>query len=132
MLNSYAKLSFLVLFGSLTLGFSSAAKADLKWIETINGIRFCPDVCQHYTKNYKIAVPSGIHPKTGKTFYICAVNYGLADTGWRTGYNIAWRKNVCFAQWHKIDSGKNSYDEHFFCLCSNQQFPLITNDMVRR
>ena len=113
------------------LGFSSVAQADLKWVEA-NGKRFCPDVCQHYTKNYKIAVPSGIHPKTGKTYYICAVNYGLGDIGWRTGYNIAWRKDVCYAQWHKYNSGKGSYDEHFFCLCSNQQFPPITNDMLRR
>jgi len=77
-------------------------------------------------------MPSGIH--TGKPYYICAANYSLADLGWRAGYNIEWgdAKGFCYAQWHRRDSGKNSYQEHYFCLCANQAIPPITSDMVKR
>ena len=113
-----------------TLGFSSVAQADIKWFETING--YCPEVCQK--TDHKFAVPSGVHPQTGKTFYICAVNYSLANTGWRAGYNIKWgaAKSLCYAQWHKMNSGKNSYKEHYFCMCADKEMPLITDDMVKR
>jgi hypothetical protein len=120
------KLSLVILLGSVNLGLSSVAQADMKWFETING--FCPTVCQG--TDYKFAVPSGIHPQTGKTFYVCSVQY--ARTGWRVGYNIEWRKDVCYAQWIRKDSGKNSYSEHYFCLCADTEIPLITDDMVRR
>jgi hypothetical protein len=118
------KLSLVVLLGALTLGFSSVAQAELKWVETVRG--FCPEVCQN--TNYQFAVPSGIHKKTGKTYYICAVNYGMGDIGWRAGYNIAWDKQSCFAQWHKLNSGKGSYQEHYLCLCSNQEIPPIKDN----
>ena len=109
-----------------TLGLSSVAQADMKWVETAR--QYCPKVCQN--TDHKFAVPSGIHKKTGKPYYICAVSYGR--TGWRAGYNIEWDKQSCFAQWHKRDSGKNSYMEHYFCLCSDTKIPLITDDMVKR
>jgi len=129
MKNSDRKLSVVVLLGAMTLGFSSITQAvELKWFETLRG--FCPTVCER--TNYKFAMPSGIHKKTGKPYYICAANYSLADLGWRAGYNIEWDKQSCFAQWHKRDSGKNSYQEHYFCLCANQAIPPITNDMVKR
>ncbi|MEK8016643.1 MAG: hypothetical protein VSS75_007215 [Candidatus Parabeggiatoa sp.] len=134
---SYAKLSLVVLLGTLGLGLSSVAKADMKWFETAR--YSCPTVCQKnaeykYNKEnaaYKFAVPSGTHSVTGKTFYICATNY--AGTGWRGGYNIEWKgmSDSCFAQWIRMNSGKNSYGEHYFCLCTDQEIPPITNDMVR-
>ncbi len=113
---------------TLSLGLSSAAQADMKWFETIR--HSCPTVCQKNAA-YKFAVPSGIHSVTGKTFYMCAVNY--ARTGWRGGYNIEWKgmSHKCFAQWHK-SSGHASYRKHYFCLCSDTEIPLITDDMVRR
>ena len=109
-----------------TLGFSSVAQADIKWFETMRG--YCPEVCQK--TDHKFAVPSGVHPQTGKTFYVCSVEY--ARTGWRVGYNIEWDKRSCFAQWHKMNSGKNSYAEHYFCMCADKEMPLITDDMVKR
>jgi hypothetical protein len=45
------------------------------------------------------------------------------------GYNIEWRKNVCFAQWHKM-SGPGSYGEHYRCLCIDK--PNATLDRLRR
>jgi hypothetical protein len=138
MSNTFARLSFATFCGVLTLGLSSVAQADMKWFETIN--KFCPTVCQKnaeskYNKKnaaYKFAVPSGIHKQTGKTFYMCAVDY--ARTGWRGGYNIGWKgmDHKCFAQWVRKNSGKNSYSEHYFCLCADTEIPLITDDMVRR
>ena len=116
--------SVVILLGTLEL--SSTAQADMKWFETLN--HFCPKVCQK--TNYKFAVSSGIHKKTGKPYYICAVSY--AHTGWRAGYNIEWRSHVCHAQWHKRDSGKNSYMEHYFCLCADAKMPTITDNMVKR
>lgn len=140
----------LLIMSVLSLGFAEVAQADMKWFETING--YCPDVCQKNARTYKkgnpfhkegeyidkenaaykFAVPSGIHRKTGKTHYICAVNY--ARTGWRAGHNIEWgvAKNFCYAQWHKMNSGKNSYQEHYFCLCADTEIPPITDDMVKR
>jgi len=129
MKNTDRKLSAVVLLGTMTLGFSSITQAvELKWFETLRG--FCPTVCER--TNYKFAMPSGIHKQTGKPYYICAVSYGR--TGWRAGYNIEWgvKKGFCHAQWHRRDSGKNSYAEHYFCLCANQAIPPITNDMVKR
>ena len=72
--NTYVRL-FSVMLLTLSLGLSSAAQADMKWFETIR--HSCPTVCQN--TGYKFAVPSGIHRITGKTFYMCAVNY--AGTG---------------------------------------------------
>ena len=131
---SIVRLYLVVLLG--TLGLSSVAQADMKWFETMRG--YCPDVCQKNAKSkydkknaaYKFAVPSGVHKKTGKPYYICAVSYGR--TGWRAGYNIEWDKQSCFAQWHRRDSGKNSYQEHYFCMCTDKKMPLITDNMVRR
>jgi hypothetical protein len=127
--NSYMKLSLVVLLGALTLGLSSVAQADNKWFETVRG--YCPDVCQKNAKygreenqKYTFAVPAGVHDK-GKIHYICAVNY--AGTGWRGGHNIDWGvvKGFCYAQWHKKDSGKNSYREHYLCLCTDQEMPPL-------
>ena len=74
------------------------------------------------------------HPvsTTGKPYYVCAVDY--AGTGWRSGYNIEWgaAKGFCYAQWHRMNSGKNSYREHYFCMCADKKMPLITDDMVKR
>ena len=124
---SITKLSFGTFCGVVSLGVLCSDQADMKWIETING--FCPTVCQK--TDYKFAVPSGIHSVTGKTFYLCAVNY--AGTGGRGGYNIEWgvAKGFCYAQWHRLGS-KASYAEHYFCLCSDTEIPPITDDMVRR
>ena len=110
-----------------TLGLSSVAQAEMKWFETMR--YSCPTVCQK--TDYKFAVPSGIHSVTGKTFYMCAVNY--AGTGWRGGYNIEWKGmgHRCFAQWVRTGP-KNSYAKHYFCLCSDRKIPLITDDMVKR
>jgi hypothetical protein len=47
-------------------------------------------------------------------------------TGWRVGYNIEWRNDVCFAQWHKA-SGPASYREHYLCLCTDKEMPPVTN-----
>jgi len=136
---SIVRLCLVVLLG--TLGLSSVAQADMKWFESMRG--YCPDVCQKNEMKqrdgtyidkenaaYKFAVPSGVHKKTGKPYYICAVDY--AHTGWRAGYNIEWGKYQCFAQWIRMNSGKGSYQEHYFCMCANKEMPLITSDMVRR
>jgi hypothetical protein len=118
-----------VLLGTLSLGLSFAAKADMKWIEIPQRYSpACPTVCQN-SDDYKFAVFAGIHKPTGKTFYVCATNY--ARTGWRVGYNIEWRKDVCFAQWHKM-SGPASYGRHYLCLCTDKEMPPVTNEMLRR
>jgi len=120
--NTYVRLFPIML--ALSLGLSSVAQADMKWIEITSYTVACPDVCQN-TINYKtpfpFAVPAGIHKPTGKTFYVCATNY--ARTGWRVGYNIEWRKDVCFAQWVRMNSGKGSYGEHYRCLCTDKEMP---------
>ena len=122
---SNVRLYLVVLLG--TLGLSSVAQADMKWIETMG--HPCPTLCQKTA--YKFAVPSGTHSVTGKTFYMCAANY--AGTGWRGGFNIGWKgmDHKCFAQWHR-SSGPASYSEHYFCLCSDTKIPQITDDMVKR
>ena len=122
---SITKLSLVIFCSILSLGLSSQAGADMKWFETIG--HFCPTVCQK--TDYKFAVPSGIHSVTGKTFYMCAANY--AQTGWRGGYNIGWKgmEHKCFAQWVRINSGKGSYAEHYFCLCAQTEIPPIDDKM---
>jgi hypothetical protein len=47
MSNTFTKLSLFI--SVLSLGFSSQAKADMKWVETIN--EFCPTVCQKNAEN---------------------------------------------------------------------------------
>ncbi|MEK8020917.1 MAG: hypothetical protein VSS75_028940 [Candidatus Parabeggiatoa sp.] len=69
---SYAKLSLVVLLGTLGLGFSSVAKADMKWFETIS--KFCPTVCQG--TDYKFAVPGGIHSPHPKIVLCLCDRYG--------------------------------------------------------
>ncbi|MEK8022031.1 MAG: hypothetical protein VSS75_034575 [Candidatus Parabeggiatoa sp.] len=51
-------------------------------------------------------------------------------TGWRVGYNIEFRSDVCFAQWHKT-SGPASYGKHYLCLCTDKEMPPVTNEMLR-
>lgn len=96
----------MVLGTTLGLGLSSQAQTNTKWFYSRG--HSCPAVCQKnaeykYNKKnaaYQFAVPSGTHSVTGKTFYLCAVNY--ARTGWRGGYNIIEWKGMsdrCFAQW---------------------------------
>ncbi|MEK8019349.1 MAG: hypothetical protein VSS75_020955 [Candidatus Parabeggiatoa sp.] len=123
---SYAKLSLVVLLSTLSLGLSSVAKADMKWVETIK--QYCPTLCQK--TDYKFAVPGGINPRATQArgsesvYYVCATLY----SGWRIGYNIDYQHDRCYTGFRSSEH----YGEHYFCLCSNQQIPLITNDMVKR
>jgi hypothetical protein len=124
MSKTFTKLSLVM--GVLGLGFSSVAKADVVWIETIN--QYCPTLCKK--TDYKFAVPGGINPRATKArgsesvYYVCATHL----SGWRIGYNIDYRPQRCYTGFR----GSEYYREHYFCLCSNQEIPLITNDMVTR
>jgi hypothetical protein len=71
---SKARLS-LVILGTLSLGLSSVAKADLyvQWYFADKKLD-CPSTCQE--TGLKYAIPTGVDIKTGKpSFYIC-VTYG--------------------------------------------------------
>jgi hypothetical protein len=126
MSNTYVKSS--IVLTVLSLGLAEVAQAEVKWVETLNG--FCPTVCQQ--TDYKFAVPGGINPRATKArgsesvYYICATDIGFA--GWRIGYNIDYQRDRCYTGFR----GSEHYGEHYFCLCSNQEIPLITNDMVKR
>ncbi len=62
------KLLLVVLLGTLGMGLSFAAQADMKWIEIPRrSSPACPSVCQN-SDDYKFAVPAGIHKPTGKIF----------------------------------------------------------------
>ena len=116
------KLSLVILLGSLNLGLAEVAKADMKWVETIN--QYCPTVCQQ--TDYKFAVPGGINPRATKArgsesvYYVCATDF----SGWRIGYNIDYQRDRCYAEWHRLGGG-NSFGEHYLCLCTNQEIPPV-------
>jgi len=130
MSNTLTKLSLVM--GVLSLGFSSQAKADMKWVETING--FCPTVCQEkaadkYNKEnaaYKYAVPSGINPIATKArgsesvYYICAT----WASGWRIGYNIDYQRDRCYTGFR----GGETWGEHYLSNCTDQEMPLLGDD----
>jgi len=121
------KLSKVVLLCTLSLGLSPIAKANMKWIKTING--FCPTVCQKnaeykYNKEnaiYKFAVPAGINPRatkargTEQVYYVCATNIGFA--GWRVGYNIEYQQYRCYTGFCKSEH----YGESYYCLCTDKE-----------
>ncbi|MEK8016876.1 MAG: hypothetical protein VSS75_008405 [Candidatus Parabeggiatoa sp.] len=130
MSNTLTKLSLVM--GVLGLGFSSVAKADMKWVETLRG--YCPTVCQEkaadkYNKEnaaYKFAVPGGINPRATKArgsesvYYICATHY----SGWRIGYNIDYQRDRCYTGFR----GSEHYGEVYLCLCTDKEMPPLPTD----
>ena len=124
MSNTFTKLSLII--SVLSLGFSAQTFADMKWVETVR--QYCPTTCQQ--TDYKFAVPGGINPRAAEArgsesvYYVCATHF----SGWRIGYNIDYYQRQCYTGFRSSEH----YGEHYFCLCSNQEIPLITNDMVNR
>ena len=128
--NTYVRL-FPVMLLTLSLGLSSAAQADMKWVETFNG--FCPTVCQEkaadkYNKEnaaYKFAVPGGINPFAVKArgsesvYYVCATDIGFA--GWRIGYNIDYQRDRCYTGFRKYEH----YGEVYRSNCTDKEMPPV-------
>jgi len=131
-IDKYVKIFGQIIFSHFVrlsqLRTSEVARADMKWVETIRG--YCPTLCQK--TDYKFAVPGGINPKATKArgsesvYYVCATN--IAFAGWRIGYNIDYQSQRCYTGFR----GSEHHGVHYFCQCSNQEIPLITNDMVTR
>jgi len=116
-----AKLSLVILLGSLNLGVAEVAQADMKWVESLS--EFCPTVCQK--TDYKFAVPGGINPRATKArgsesvYYVCATRY----SGWRIGYNIDYQHDRCYTGFRQAEI----YGEHYRCLCTDKEMPPMKN-----
>lgn len=107
------KLFLVVLLGTLSLGFSSVAKADLfvNWIIAYEKLD-CPSSCGK--TGLKFAIPTGIDHKTGKpSFFICVTRQGRGGE-WRAGYNKM-GENTCATTFE----GKEVLGTDYYCLCTN-------------
>jgi len=119
---SIARLSWVVLLGTISLSLSSVAKADVMWIKAER--QACPTVCQQTI--FKFAVPAGINPRatkargTEQVYYVCATDIGLA--GWRVGFNIEYYPpGRCYTGFRKSEH----YGESYYCLCSDKPMKPI-------
>jgi hypothetical protein len=106
---SRARLS-LVILGTLSLGLSSVAKADL-YVEWLFANKLdCPSACQE--TGLKYAIPTGIDNKTGKpSFYICVTH---KRREWRAGFNRN-GENSCISAF----DGKEHQGTEYYCRCTN-------------
>jgi len=118
---SYAKLSLVVLLGTLGLGFSSVAKSDLyvNWIVAYDK-QDCPSTCEQ-TRILKFPIPTGVDrnlPKAKPSFFICITQ--KEGKAWHPGFNT-WEQNTCTTAF-----GDEVYHgEEYFCLCTNNYRPKI-------
>jgi len=116
---SIVRLSLVIFFGTLGLGISSVATADIVWIETIR--QACPAVCQK--TDYKFAVPAGTNPRatkargTTQVYYVCATHF----SGWRVGFNIEYAQRRCYTGFRTSEN----YGENYYCLCSDKPMEPI-------
>ncbi|MEK8019185.1 MAG: hypothetical protein VSS75_020130 [Candidatus Parabeggiatoa sp.] len=111
---SSSKLSLVVLLGTLGLGLSSVAKADLyvNWIVAYDK-QDCPSTCGQ-TRSLKFSMPTGIDHNNGKpSFFICVTRKERGGE-WRTGFNT-WEQNTCTTAF-----GDEVYHgDRYYCLCTN-------------
>ena len=117
MSKSFAKFFLVIFFGTLSLGFSSVAKADLsvQWLFADKKLD-CPSNCKK--TGLKYAVPTGIDQMTGKpSFYIC-VTY--KDRGWQVGFNKN-GENSCIS----VFDDKAHHGTQYYCQCTNNPRPQI-------
>ena len=119
MSNSYIKLSVLVLLGSLSLGLSSVAKADLKvqWLPVSykKANLDCPSACgKNPVTTYSMFKSLD---KNNKPLSICLTKKGKE---WLVGYN-RWKEKTCI-----VGIGDQGYQgtDHY-CLCTNNTRPGI-------
>ena len=111
---SSAILPIVAFVGTLGLGASSTATADIQWVKTMR--QHCPNVCQK--SDYKFAVSAGTNKraekerKTEQVYYVCATNF----SGWRVGFNIDYSKTRCYTGFRQSEI----YGESYYCLCNDK------------
>jgi len=116
MLNSYKKLSLVVLLGALTLSISSLVKADSLIVHWLSASAYegvdCPETC----KNNPVSgfpIPTGFDYRSKKPlFFICTT----LKNGWRAGYNVL-GENSC----NITVNGKEHKGTKYNCLCTNNR-----------
>jgi len=116
---SIKKLAVVVLFGSLTLGFSSVARADLymQWVRPNK--TDCPSVCGK--TGLKYPVPTGIDEKGKLSFHICLA---FGDDKWGRGTRVGFNRNGELSCITVVDNKMYSSKE-YYCQCSNDPRPRI-------
>ncbi len=117
---SSSKLSLVVLLGTLGLGLSSVAKADLyvNWVSAHKKLD-CPSTCGQ--TGLKFPIPTGIDrnlPKAKPSFFICITQ--KKGKAWHPGFNT-WEQNTCTTAF-----GDEVYHgDRYYCLCTNNTRPKI-------
>ncbi len=119
MKKSNARLSLVVLLGTLFLGLSSVAKAELyiKWMRA--GKVDCPTTCEKTGLKYPIS--TGLDNKRKLSFYIClAFGKDKLGHGARVGFNLNGESSCTTVVDDKIYKSKR-----YYCQCTNNPRPNI-------
>jgi hypothetical protein len=126
MSNSYIKLSVVVLLGTLSLGLSSVAKADLfvQWLLADKRMEKmdCISTCSQ-NPVIKFPIPTGIDRNTGKpSFFICVTHKeSRRSSEWRAGFNKT-GENSCVSA---FDNDEVYHGTEYYCQCTNNTRPKI-------
>ena len=117
----YAKLSLVVLLGTLALGLSSQAVARLavEWMPS-DGLD-CPSACKKTV--IKHTVPTGIDNKGQLSFHICLA---FGDDRWGGGSRVGFNRNGESSCITVVDS-KMYHSKGYYCQCTNNPRPRIPN-----
>jgi len=114
MLNSSIKLAVVILFGTMTLGLSSVANANVKinWLSAHKKLD-CPMTCR---ANPVLPYPmfAGID-KNSKPISLCTTKDNKSGE-WLLGYN-RWEQKTCTV----AIGDKVLHNERYFCLCHNNR-----------
>ncbi|MEK8019475.1 MAG: hypothetical protein VSS75_021595 [Candidatus Parabeggiatoa sp.] len=107
------KLFLMIFLGTLSLGLSSVAKAELfvNWVPAHKGLD-CFSSCGK--TSLKFPIPTGVDHQTSKpSFFIC-VTHQRRGGEWRGGFN-KWDENSCATTF----DGKEFLGTDYYCLCTN-------------
>jgi len=118
MANFYARLSLVVLLGTLSLGFSPVAKAGVivNWMSAHQKLD-CPMTCK--TRDMYV-IMSGTDHKQDKPLSVCTTKRSKRGE-WLVGYN-RWKENTCI-----IGTGDKAYHgERYFCLCTTHMLQPLS------
>ncbi len=124
MLNSYLKLSLVVLLGVMTLGLSSIAQAEptfFNWIPALKKLD-CPMTCKG-RKMYVIM--SGTDHKQRKPISVCTTRDKKRGE-WLVGYYNLWKENTCI-----VGAGDEVYlGKKYRCLCTNRMLQPLRQPVL--
>ena len=119
----YARLSLVILLGTLGLGLSFQAQAldglIVDWVSAPKGLD-CPSTCK---KTLLHAFPTGID-STGKiSFYTCLA---FGNDKWGHGSRVGFNRNGESSCITVVDS-KMYHSKGYYCQCTNNPRPRIPN-----